>query len=818
LRLQAKYSLVIVSLIIMIVSVLAGAILVQSMSLHNDLMDASVDTMTKDLMDQMVKRCVGVTQLLAETLINPVYQHDMQAIFELLNAARQQPDILNITVYDTDGRIIHDGNEKIPTFGRILPDEKSIEALPVKGKVVQHIQRDTLGVSIPVWIGDTPLGGVKVVMSLKKIHSDIRSMEIRLNEISRSQMHRGVISIAITTLLMILIGILFSIIVVNRLIQPVHQLIRYTKQVGIGNYDFEVTLKSHDEIGDLVGAFRQMSQNLKSKENDLNKSREGLEQRVKERTAELEDATEGLKQEIAERRQTEEALRESEERYGAVVKQTSEGIYLLNPDTKKIIEANNYFCRMVGYTPEEISELDIYNFLDHDKSSVDANIKKAVSKKYYLVGERKYKRKDGSAIDIEARTNLISFAGKNVLCVLVRDITEHNRIQEEKARLEAQLQRAQKMEAIGELAGGVAHDLNNILSGLVSYPELILMDIPDDSPLRKPILTMQKSGQKAAVIVQDLLTLARRGVTATEIVNLNQIVSEYLKSPEYRKLILYHPDVRIEARLKTDLFNIKGSQVHLSKTIMNLVSNATEAIDDTGKIIISTANRYVDKPIGGYDDVEEGEYAVLKVIDTGMGIHPENIERIFEPFYTKKVMGRSGTGLGMAVVWGTVKDHNGYINVKSQPGKGSVFTLFFPATREDLFSAASVPIEKLMGHNETILVVDDVNDQREIASGMLKKLGYKVKTAPSGEKAIEYLKTGTADLLLLDMIMENGLDGLDTYRDILKLQSRQKAIIASGFSETKRVKEALALGVGQYIKKPYSMENLGLAVKTELAK
>ena len=473
---------------------------------------------------------------------------------------------------------------------------------------------------------------------------------------------------------------------------------------------------------------------------------------------------------------------------------------------------------MVGYTPEEISELDIYNFLDHDKSSVDANIKKAVSKKYYLVGERKYKRKDGSAIDIEARTNLISFAGKNVLCVLVRDITEHNRIQEEKARLEAQLQRAQKMEAIGELAGGVAHDLNNILSGLVSYPELILMDIPDDSPLRKPILTMQKSGQKAAVIVQDLLTLARRGVTATEIVNLNQIVSEYLKSPEYRKLILYHPDVRIEARLKTDLFNIKGSQVHLSKTIMNLVSNATEAIDDTGKIIISTANRYVDKPIGGYDDVEEGEYAVLKVIDTGMGIHPENIERIFEPFYTKKVMGRSGTGLGMAVVWGTVKDHNGYINVKSQPGKGSVFTLFFPATREDLFSAASVPIEKLMGHNETILVVDDVNDQREIASGMLKKLGYKVKTAPSGEKAIEYLKTGTADLLLLDMIMENGLDGLDTYRDILKLQSRQKAIIASGFSETKRVKEALALGVGQYIKKPYSMENLGLAVKTELAK
>ena len=164
---------------------------------------------------------------------------------------------------------------------------------------------------------------------------------------------------------------------------------------------------------------------------------------------------------------------------------------------------------MVGYTPEEISELDIYTFLDHGKSSVDKNIQNAVLRKYFLVGERKYKRKDGTVIDIEARSNRISFAGKNVLCVLVRDITDQNRIQEEKARLEAQLQRAQKMEAIGTLAGGVAHDLNNILSGIVSYPELILMDIPDDSPLRKPILTMQKSGQMAAGIVQDLLTLAR---------------------------------------------------------------------------------------------------------------------------------------------------------------------------------------------------------------------------------------------------------------------------------------------------------------------
>jgi two-component system cell cycle sensor histidine kinase/response regulator CckA len=313
------------------------------------------------------------------------------------------------------------------------------------------------------------------------------------------------------------------------------------------------------------------------------------------------------------------------------------------------------------------------------------------------------------------------------------------------------------------------------------------------------------------------LTLARRGVSSSEIVNLNDVVREYLLSPEHERLLQFHPSVEIENRLDASLLNILGSPHHLSKTIMNLVSNAAEAMPDGGKISIKTENQYIDYPITGYDKIEEGDYCVLIVSDTGMGIAPEEMSKIFEPFYTKKVMGRSGTGLGMAVVWGTVKDHKGYIEVNSTLLKGSVFKLYFPVTRK--IKPSSEPLMSMndyKGNGETVLVVDDVREQREIASKIISQLGYQVDSVSSGEEAIEYIKSKPADLIILDMIMAPGIDGLDTFKQINQLNPRQKAIITSGFSETRRVKEAQNLGAGEYIKKPYSLEKIGLAIRSEL--
>jgi signal transduction histidine kinase len=400
---------------------------------------------------------------------------------------------------------------------------------------------------------------------------------------------------------------------------------------------------------------------------------------------------------------------------------------------------------------------------------------------------------------------------------VIQDITTQHRAEIDKKELEVKLVHSQKMEALGLLAGGVAHDLNNVLSGIVSYPDLLLLRLPADSEFKKPLSVIRDSGRKAAAIVEDLLTLARSGVTHFEILDFNELIDEYLQSPELEKLKSYHPAVEIRVDKQASLLHIKGSAIHLKKTLMNLVSNAAEALPDGGLVRISTQNRYIDRPLTGYIDVKEGEYVLLSVEDNGIGIQPDNLGRIFEPFYTKKKMGRSGTGLGLAVVWGTVEDHHGYINVTSNIEKGTLIELYLPATRENPeHHNPTLPRNDYYGNGERILVVDDFQDQREITSAMLTELGYRVETVGSGEEALAFVRDHDVDLVVLDMIMAPGIDGLETYRRLQALRPEQKTLIVSGFSKTGRVKEAQLLGAGAYVKKPYGIETIGLAVHREL--
>jgi signal transduction histidine kinase len=397
-----------------------------------------------------------------------------------------------------------------------------------------------------------------------------------------------------------------------------------------------------------------------------------------------------------------------------------------------------------------------------------------------------------------------------------QEMEDRKQAEEALKESEEKLARAEKMKALGLLAGGVAHDLNNVLSGIVSYPDLILLDLPEDSKLRKPIETMRESGHRSAAIVQDLLTVSRGVATTRKPLHLNEIIRDYLISPEYRKLAKFNPSVTIRTNTDAELLNIMGSKVHIRKVLMNLVSNASEAIEGIGNVTISTMNRYVDRPLRGYDDVNVGEFAVLAVSDDGSGISSGDLERIFEPFCTKKVMGRSGTGLGLSVVWNVVQDHKGYIDVTT--GKnGTTFELYFPITREEPSDHhLSIRIKDYQGNGETILIVDDVRSQRDISSQMLDTLGYKTEAVSNGEEAVEYLKENTVDLILLDMIMDPGINGRETYERIVKIHPNQKAIIVSGFAETDEVKAAQKLGAGQYIKKPITLERIGLAVKKVL--
>jgi two-component system cell cycle sensor histidine kinase/response regulator CckA len=421
------------------------------------------------------------------------------------------------------------------------------------------------------------------------------------------------------------------------------------------------------------------------------------------------------------------------------------------------------------------------------------------------------------------------FAHGSLLCVggfagymhdirkrLQQEIAEHIRTEELLRKSEEKLLRSKKMEFIGLLAGGVAHDLNNVLSGIVTYPDLLLMQLPEDSELIKPIRTIKESGQRAVAIVQDLLTIARGVAITKEPLNINELIKDYLISPEFKKLQQFHPTVTVRTELDKALFNIKGSDVHITKAIMNLVSNASEAIIGSGNVTISTVNSYVDRPLKGYDDINTGEYVILSVSDDGPGIPLDDLEKIFDPFFTKKTMGRSGTGLGLTVVWNVLQDHQGYINVKSDKN-GTIFDLYFPITRDEISDQnISRPIGEYKGNGETILVVDDVESQREISCHLLELLGYTPVAVSSGEEAVDFVKKNAVDLLLLDMIMDPGINGLETYKRIVKNRPNQKAIIVSGFAETDDVKAARKLGAGKYMNKPLTIEKLGLAIQDEL--
>ncbi len=377
------------------------------------------------------------------------------------------------------------------------------------------------------------------------------------------------------------------------------------------------------------------------------------------------------------------------------------------------------------------------------------------------------------------------------------------------------LARSTRMESLGLLAGGVAHDLNNILGPMVAFPDLIADRLPEGDPIRSDVALIGQSARRASVVIQDLLSLARRGNYHREIIDLNDLVNDCIQSPAFKARAQNRTEIDISTELTEELPPISGSEPHLTQAFLNLMINGVEAISEAGRLTIATRLEEIPARCDRFERIEAGTYVVLSVSDTGSGIPEHELDHIFEPFYSRKRMGdKSGSGLGLAVVYGVTKDHDACINVISTVGEGTCFEIYFVAQE----APEENPAEKRRDSTgtERILVVDDYEQQRIHTERILQHHGYSTRGARNGHEAIKLLMKERFDLMVLDMIMEDGFDGLDTYRECIKLQPGIRCVIATGFSENDRVKQALSLGASQCLNKPYTPTALGSAVRNAL--
>ncbi len=600
----------------------------------------------------------------------------------------------------------------------------------------------------------------------------------------------AIVVMAAMTLVGLMIGLVIARMLNISITRRVVDLTRSARELRKGNLEVCSSEEGSDELSQLARTFNGMAARIRDLVDDL-------EGKVARRTAELSV---------------------SEKRFRQVFEHSGSGVAIYEP----LPDGSDFVFLDVNRAVERIEGIDREALIGKRVTEVFPGVIEFglfdVFQRVWKTGESLHHPlcfySDGRLSGW--RENRVSRLPSGEMVSVYDDLTAQKQAEMEKNAMEAKLQRAQKMEAIGLLAGGVAHDLNNILSGIVGYPELLLMQLDPDSPLRGSIKAIQESGERAAAVVSDLLTVARGVANVKKTTYLNDLIAEYLDSPEHRRLAARHADVDCATRLHPRLPPVDCSPIHIRKSIMNLTTNAMEAIDGPGRIIISTRPRRLDEATARINGIRAGDYAVLSVEDSGKGIDAKDLEHIFEPFYSRKVMGFSGTGLGLAVVWNSMADHDGTVLVETGP-EGTAFHLYFPVSEGKAVEVEKrVGIADLKGRGERILVVDDEPHLLEVTGGMLRALGYDAACVGSGESAVDYVKEKPVDLVVLDMLMDPGINGCQTYERIIRIHPNQKAIIASGFSESEDVLKARQLGARGVIKKPYTMAELGRMVKDAL--
>ena len=559
---------------------------------------------------------------------------------------------------------------------------------------------------------------------------------------------------------------------------------------------------------------------------DLALRRGAYDYLIKDREGNYLSLLPGTIQNVISRKRAEDALRESEARYQDLFDNAPD-IYFLISNDGSILSVNRQIS-LFGYNGPDLIGHSIFNLIyPEDVSMVSEQIERALETPDnvgYL--EFRMLRASGDVVHVFESHSVQPHEGNrpHVIRLICRDITDRIEAQRRERELQERVSRDERMMSLGVLAGGVAHDLNNILGPMVAYPDLLMKKFPEESREYEDLVEIKHSAERALDVVRDLLTLARRGKFESSLLEPNGIIQGYMRSPSFTDLCARYPKVTVHTNFASDLHAIAGSSNQLMKAVMNLAMNAFEAMPEGGTLTIDTANVALDKELMGYEAIPVGAYVMIRVSDTGLGIHPGILGKIFEPFYSSKKLGRSGSGLGLAVVYGVIRDHMGYIDVDSVLERGTTFSLYIPSTtqKEEVVPKDDRNVEG----RERLLIVDDCPEQRAMAVRVLSSLGYEVDAAESGAAAIETIKrigegnghglTKPYDLLIMDFVMEENLNGLDTYRAILQARPGQKCIIVTGATVDDRIRAMQELGAGQCVEKPYTIEAIGRAIREEL--
>ncbi len=537
----------------------------------------------------------------------------------------------------------------------------------------------------------------------------------------------------------------------------------------------------------------------------------------------LKESNHALQHNLEQLAQRENALRDSEERFRLIAENVVDIIWILDPNDLRITYVSPSVERTVGYTPEEMKELELDQILTAESLELAQKTlsirlgKNQTDPSQITRGELELNHKDGSTVWVEttARVLHINWLSSTGIIGVTRDITERKASEEERKRLQDQLLQAQKMEAIGTLAGGIAHDFNNSLQGILGYTQILIWEKEKGNPDLKLLKQIETATQRSSELTKQLLTFSRKVESKLRPLNLNQEVRqlEQLLERTIPKMIA------IETHLADDLKIVNADSVQIEQMTMNLSINARDAMPDGGKLVIDCRNtilgeNYCKMHVGAVP----GEYVMLSISDNGKGMDKQTRKHIFDPFYTTKKTGQ-GTGLGLAMVYGIVKNHGGHITCTSEPEKGTTFRVYFPAISEPSLDQPQrrAELEQIHHGNETILLVDDEDYLRDLGKRLLAKFGYTVLTAPNGETALKIFreKGKHISLIILDLIMP-GIGGKNCLDLILKEDPSARVIIASGYSVDGSTKKELESKTRGFISKPFELNQMLSIVRNTL--